>query len=255
MIVSSSGSREMSRRCRANAFTLIELLVVISIIALLVGILLPALARARTGGRTAVCLSNVRLISVAMTMYAQDDKLGRWVTFVPGSDRKILLLPYTDSGKSNTDNNGVQLWICPEQRMKNEADVVVEAGYGLNNQLNRAYIQNINKPSETVALADAGLRDDGQSITATHLMPPSRSYNPIPANGDGRPNPRHANMLNVGWVDGHADTRKKELPFYPKSPAEWVGGGLGILNAAGSHPTNIANLYNPNYQDTYFDWY
>jgi prepilin-type N-terminal cleavage/methylation domain-containing protein/prepilin-type processing-associated H-X9-DG protein len=245
----------MSWRSNAKAFTLIELLVVISIIALLVGILLPALARARTGGRTAVCLSNVRLISVAANMYANDDKLGRWVTFVTGSDRKILLLPYTDSGTSNTDNNGVQLWICPEQKMKNEADVVVEAGYGLNSQLNAARIQEINRTSETVALADAGLRDDGQSITATHLMPPSVAYNPIPSNGNGRPNPRHANLLNVGWVDGHADTRKKELPFYPKNPSEWVGGGLGILTNGRPDPAKFSNIYNPNYQDTYFDWY
>lgn len=57
-----------------RAFTLIELLVVISIIALLVGILLPALGAARRSARTAVCASNIRQISIGLLSYAQDNK-------------------------------------------------------------------------------------------------------------------------------------------------------------------------------------
>lgn len=61
-------------RLRSGGFSLIELLVVIAIIALLAGMLLPVLARAKRTGQGAVAINNMRQIVVAATLYADDNR-------------------------------------------------------------------------------------------------------------------------------------------------------------------------------------
>ena len=71
---------------KRRAFTLIELLVVIAIIAILMAILMPALKRAREQGRRVVCEGNLKTLTLAWIMYA-DENDQKLVNGAGGIDR------------------------------------------------------------------------------------------------------------------------------------------------------------------------
>lgn len=95
----------MSRR----GFTLIELLVVIAVIALLIGLLLPSLGKAREGGRRAKCLANIRQLSIASAAYANDTRSGVFIPAVFDWEDNIgwFFPDYIDN---------YQVAICPSTR-------------------------------------------------------------------------------------------------------------------------------------------
>ena len=224
-----------------RGFTLVELLVVIGVIALLIGLLLPTLARARAAARDVACLSNLRQVHAGLIFYA-DASGGR----VPVGYR--LAKQFNSMVYSNSSGNfvlfgklheagltfGGEVYFCPSEANPRFAYDVPEnpwpPGPGANTFSGYACRPETLLPDANPGPAMPKLTDlSGKAVLADVMNSPDRLQT------------RHGGHANVAWVDGSAATFDRgkfpqAFPYlapddlgYPTEYGDFAGGGFEAL--------------------------
>jgi prepilin-type N-terminal cleavage/methylation domain-containing protein/prepilin-type processing-associated H-X9-DG protein len=250
-------------RRAATGFTLIELLVVIAIIAILAGMLLPALAQAKMKAKGTACSNNVRQLALMFKFYADDQPAllqfggGSVGTGYLGPAPATYIVPnpsftyWPDILRSNYTQSRT-MHSCPALPMvANPAandGIAHNYGIGINwpgvvsFNTSWVYEHQIANPAETVIFGDTGPMDPASYAEtnpdkwtsaskqgSTYFLAPTHPafLGPIPGVGCNRLYNRHNNFANVSWMDGRAESVKvSSLGFYDMA--------TGVTNAVGA---------------------
>ena len=178
---------------RRKAFTLIELLVVIAIIAILMAILMPALQRAREQGKRAACLSNLKQLTLAWILYADenDDSIVSGDGGVNHTYNGVIEIPWVGRCWHSDYRNGAQL---PEEEQKRE----IKSGALW------PYCKNIN-----LYACPTGLRGEFVTYAAMDSM----NGHPLPQDPKGRGPANVIKRLIIKNKDADSQP-KRENRFY-----------------------------------------